>query len=424
MNIEELFAGIGVVIDDQVYNKDANSDRIVTIVKQLEEEKHFPLVKYADFPSAEKLRKMGNVSFLLLDWEIDNRENVLGDNGLKVNMPDSLKQSNKQEVIKIVQTFLQNNLAPVFIFSNQDTSTIKKDLKKAKIDLTKSPVFVESKSNLVGEGELFKKIGDWVNAVSGVYVAKVWENAFNRAKNQFFAEMATNTSHWPKSLFQTAVDDTVSPGEEITHAVSRNIISRMFPITIDHEQIGKDHNTPSKEEVRGIMKGQYFLEPASESSMVGDFYHVKKHDKFYVNIRPSCDCVNRESNSGEVYLLRCDKMGKEQLRKSFVDGHFSENIGCAIVGPIYRGNFYRIIFKELCIVPAQEWSEKKVGRILPPVINHVAERYGLYIQRQALPRLPLELLPELNPDGNSDEKKGCLASLVGMGATNKCRVPK
>ena len=35
MNIEELFAGIGVVIDDKVFSSDENDDRIVKIVKEL-----------------------------------------------------------------------------------------------------------------------------------------------------------------------------------------------------------------------------------------------------------------------------------------------------------------------------------------------------------------------------------------------------
>ena len=53
MNIEELFAGIGVVIDDKVFATDENEDRIVKIIRELEDVHHFPLVKYADFPSEE-----------------------------------------------------------------------------------------------------------------------------------------------------------------------------------------------------------------------------------------------------------------------------------------------------------------------------------------------------------------------------------
>lgn len=49
MNIEELFSGIGMVIDDQVFNMES-SDKIIRIVENLES-KGFPLVKYNENPS-------------------------------------------------------------------------------------------------------------------------------------------------------------------------------------------------------------------------------------------------------------------------------------------------------------------------------------------------------------------------------------
>ena len=71
MNIEELFAGIGVVIDDKVFSSnEQEEDRIIKIVKELEETRKFPLVKYADLPDDGVLAKLTNVSFLLVDWEI------------------------------------------------------------------------------------------------------------------------------------------------------------------------------------------------------------------------------------------------------------------------------------------------------------------------------------------------------------------
>lgn len=408
MNIEELFAGIGVVIDDRVFSKDENDDKIVTIVKQLEEENHFPLVKYATFPSSEKLQKLNNVSFLLLDWEIDNRENILGDDGMMVSMPDSLKQNNKEEVVKIVQIFLQNNLAPIFIFSNQDINIIKKDLRSAGIDITKCSVFVESKASLDGDGKLFKKIEEWVNSVSGVYVAKAWENALNKAKNQFFVEMATNSSHWPKALHKAAIADSTDFGAVLTQTLAQNIISRMLPIDIRDEQMDKDSNTIERREVRAIIKGQFFMEPASEASIVGDFYIIKDSGhkkKYYMNIRPTCDCVNREGNDGDIHLLECTPITSKQEIELFENGHFKETIGCAIIGPLYGNKVYRINFKTIRIEPYLSQKENKKGRILSPAINHVTERYSLYVQRQALPRLPQEILQEVSSE-NADERSG------------------
>ena len=79
MNIEELFAGIGVVIDDKVFSSnEQEEDRIIKIVKELEETRKFPLVKYADLPDDGVLAKLTNVSFLLVDWEIEPKQEELG----------------------------------------------------------------------------------------------------------------------------------------------------------------------------------------------------------------------------------------------------------------------------------------------------------------------------------------------------------
>ena len=416
MNIEELFAGIGVVIDDKVFARnEQNPDHILSIVDLLENSYHFPLVKYSDLPSNEKLAMMGNISFLLLDWEFDTREEVFGEGGLDVSIGNRFKDANEKRVIEIVKEVSQNSLVPIFIFSNQSGETIIKALDKADVDTTKTQIYVESKSALVGEGQLFAKIGLWVDAHSGIYVAKAWDNAFNKAKNQFFATMCNNTSHWPKALFNAATEDSTEPGEEITQAISQNVISRMQPIEIDLEQIEKDTMTPSKEEILGIMKGQFFLDKGVDSSMVGDFFK-KKSGEFYMNIRPTCDCIEgREKSDGRIYLLRCSRLSDAQVARSYLqnDGHFNETIGCAIVGPLYENKFYRVDFGKVEVAEVAEWKEKKVGRILPPIINHITERYSLYVQRQALPRIPKEIIPEIaQEDKDKEQKPGCVAALL------------
>lgn len=420
MNIEELFAGIGVVIDDKIFSSnEREADRIINIVNEFENVRKMPLVKYSDLPDDDVLSKLGNASFLLLDWEIEPKQDALGEEAPIVQLGEALKADNERRVIEFVKKTLQNGLVPVFIFSNQNPLTINQKLMDAGMDLKKSQIFVKSKSDLVKEGELFQRIGEWVDGISGVYVAKAWDNAFNKAKNQFFAEMANNTSHWPKAIYKAATDDSIEPAEEITQAISQNVISRMLPIVINQEQIDKDTQTPGKEEVMGIMKGQFFLEKTSNASMVGDFYK-KKSGEFCMNIRPTCDCVDgRKQSDGLVYWLRCSKLSDNQVGSHFLkdDGHFDETPSCAMVGPLYENGFYRIDFNKVEIVAYSQWKAKKVGRVLPPIINHITERYGLYVQRQALPRIPKEIIPTNTEDAVRDEpiepeaekKQGCLA---------------
>lgn len=407
MNIKDLFAGVGVVVDDKVFSSNEREDRIVSIVKELEDSLKFPLVKYADLPDEEILSKLNSASFFLLDWEIDPRETALGEDGLNVHLGSEFKTSQEKRVIEAVHSILKASLIPVFIFSNQDTDSIKKKLTDAGVDLSKRQIFIKPKSDFGETGTMLEAIEKWVDDTSGVYVAKCWEQAFCKAKNNFFAEMANNTSHWPKALFCAADEDCVNPGEEISQAISQNIISRMLPIDISQEQIDKDTDKPDKEEVLSIMKGQFFLENISDASIVGDFYK-KRSGEFYVNIRPTCDCIEgRKNNDGLIYLLECCRLGEGQVKKQYSDGHFTETIDCAVVGPLFEKKFYRIKFKKVIVGNHSEWKEKKTGRILPPIINHVAERYSLYIQRQALPRIPSEIIPDVSKEVDAHLEDEC-----------------
>lgn len=50
MDDEKLFDGVGVVIDDHVFNGEEHGDKIIQVVDYLENKKHLPLVKYDKLP--------------------------------------------------------------------------------------------------------------------------------------------------------------------------------------------------------------------------------------------------------------------------------------------------------------------------------------------------------------------------------------
>ena len=49
MDDEKLFDGVGVVIDDHVFNGEEYGDKIIQVVDYLENKKHLPLVKYDNY---------------------------------------------------------------------------------------------------------------------------------------------------------------------------------------------------------------------------------------------------------------------------------------------------------------------------------------------------------------------------------------
>ena len=72
----------------------------------------------------------------------------------------------------------------------------------------------------------------------------------------------------------------------------------------------------------------------------------------------------------------------------FIDGQFIEKVNHSIIGCIDNGNIIEFLFKDLHIINWKSMKGKRIGRLLPPYITSIQQRYGLYLQRQGLPRIP------------------------------------
>ncbi len=118
MKNENLFKGIGMVVDDQV---NSGEDKAIDgIVKYLENDNHLPLVKYEDLPDNIESICFSSLSFLLLDWEL----NTLVVDGSPI--PDAtLKVQNARDNVEFIKQVVAKVVIPIFIFSNEDVNSIK-----------------------------------------------------------------------------------------------------------------------------------------------------------------------------------------------------------------------------------------------------------------------------------------------------------
>lgn len=186
MNIDELFSGIGMVVDDHVFSE-GNSDRIVQIVKHFEG-RGYPLVKYDSVPklNAVNLRKL---SFILLDWELVTTED---ESGFPIQGMQEAQKQAKVELITFIQEILEVCYVPIFIFSNK-SNTIKSELKRNKIDIEKDnlPIFIKNKSDITNDGnvKVMEVINNWIDNMPSIYVLKIWDNAIERAKAHTFKQL-------------------------------------------------------------------------------------------------------------------------------------------------------------------------------------------------------------------------------------------
>lgn len=392
-----------MVVDDHVYR---GNDVINGIVKYLENDNHLPLVKYEALPDKIESICFSNLSFLLLDWELNT---LVDDDGLPIQ-DATLKAQNARENVDFIKQVVDKVVIPIFIFSNEDVNSIKNTLSEYNIidDDEKSPIFILSKSELFDNDKkciMFDKVNEWLKDTPSIYVTQKWKTAYLEAINGMALDMREASPFWPNLLWACYKSDGVNPSEEISSLINQNALSRIQPVEFD-ENILSCRKACDEHILKSLFERQCFMrnEYLGGLSSTGDIY--KWQQKYFLNIRPSCDCVGRDKKN-KIYLIKGDKVKDKEIQNGLFNdkyGNFNEQSNFVIVGPI-DGFFFRFKFKDIVIEDFEEKKDKRIGRLLPPFITRVTQKYGLYIHRQGLPRLPKEVIPAVAPieDDNEDE---------------------
>lgn len=390
-----------MVVDDQV---NSGEDKAIDgIVKYLENDNHLPLVKYEDLPDNIESICFSSLSFLLLDWEL----NTLVVDGSPI--PDAtLKAQNARDNVEFIKQVVAKVVIPIFIFSNGDVNSIKNTLSQNHIidDDEKSPIFILNKSELFDNEKkciMFDKVNEWLKKTPSIYVTQKWKTAYLEAINGMALDMREASPFWPNLLWTCYKDDGVNPSEEISSLINQNALSRIQPVEFD-EGILSIKKTCDEHLLKNLLERQCFMrnEYLGDLSSTGDIY--KWHQEYFLNIRPSCDCVGRDGKN-KIYLIKGDKVKDKEIQNGLFNekyGNFNEQSNFVIVGPIC-GFFIRFKFKDFLIEDYDKKKEKRIGRLLPPFITRVTQKYGLYIHRQGLPRLPKEVIPAVAPIEDDNE---------------------
>lgn len=396
MNMEELFSGVAVVIDDEVNDSSANINKIIA---QIEAAK-IPVLKYTSLPEGDIVGHFQNLSFLLLDWRLikDNVSNEEIEEG--VTMPDGLQEYDATENLAFIESLNRNCFCPVFLFTNEDTSSIDIKLKEKGLvaDDRPSNLFVQSKSDLQDKGTLFNKVSEWLKETPSIYVLKEWEKEYQSCKTKLFSELHSINPSWPTIMWKNFEADGANKSLEMGELISRNLHSRMTPFEFKNDILDKESNVP-RDELRKVLEGERFLKATSLHDGdigTGDLFKEEYQDngetkvRYYLNIRAQCDLVRDDDPqlfllSG--YILEQNEKGKIP-NISFNQGQYLEKPNHAVVAFIDDGKIIEFKFSDFVI---KNWSEIKTtrtGRLLPPYINRIQQRYSLYMQRQGLPRIP------------------------------------
>jgi hypothetical protein len=205
-------------------------------------------------------------------------------------------------------------------------------------------------------------------------------------------------------LWKTYEQDEIDRSLELGNLIGRNLLSRMTPFHFDLAPYqtafeALDDGALSGTVVMKVLEGERFLQKdrlQADSIAPGDVF--KKSGSYYMNIRPDCDCIARgevTQDEIEIYLLKGSKVTENQLRDKANQkyGTIAEADTETIVFGMFNGATFSFQFKNMVVGRWKDWKEKRVGRLLPPFLTRLQQRYAAYLQRPGLTRIPGALLP-------------------------------
>lgn len=402
MNNLSLFRGIAVVIDDEI-----NDDK--SEISQIRSEIAVAggyVVGLNRLPDENTdLSNFSGAAFFIVDWNLLGSELGRHDD-TSIRVPASLEFQQSNQIVSFLQRLREHRYAPVFVFTNQDVNEVMSEIKRNS-DLLQhdlpSHILVRSKRNVIEKGVL-PTLMEWINEVPSALVLRLWELEYEKAKNSLFADFYIKSPYWPALLWQTFEEDGLNGSDELGRLISRNLLSRMVPF-----EMNMDRFTTNLEERRDrdsdlyrndllkVLEGERFVRNKSlhaNGTGTGDVF--KLSDKYYLNIRPDCDCVCRSENEDpELYLLKGTPLKPKEVEEKLKrdKGLFIERDDEAIVFAIYDGKSIAFKLKALYLKKWSEVKDKRIGRLLAPFSTRVQQRYSAYLQRPGIPKIPKAAMP-------------------------------
>lgn len=377
-DIIQLFSGIGVVIDEAI-NNEGQPNGIQKIVHSIKD-KDIPILAYEELPNAETLSKFHSISFIILDWNLSGGQPI----------PPATIEDN----IDFLKKLKEICFVPIFIFSDEDSRTIEVALSEKGMTAQNSPIFIKKKDELNTAEKLFNEIEKWMKQTPSVYVMKEWEKATREARTTMMSDLSSIHPSWPSVLAESVQSDGGDCDWELMNSLQSNLSYRIAVPQFEKTIIEVKKEGITKEEIRRVLECERFIPNGKlpKYPFAGDIYQID--DCYYVNIRPDCDII-REKN--DLYLLKGKEIDETKINSEqndgivFNQGNFQEKINNCIVAFV-NGKILSFSLRTLTIKKWNEIKEKRLGRILPPFITKIQQKYSAYLQRQGLPSIPKEAI--------------------------------
>lgn len=380
IDIAELFSGVGVIIDEAIFDESASLNGIQKISQELKKQ-HIPLLEYDELPD-ESVRQFHGVSFIILDWNLSGLSPI----------PEATIKDNIAFILKLKEICF----APVFIFTDEEPRDIQVRLEDSGLYLNKCPIFIKKKNELDTKEKLYLAIETWLRETPSMYVLKEWEKSTREAKTKMMWALSSIHPKWPAVLSKSIREDGGDEPSELMKLLHNNLSYRLEYPEFDSDIIRKEAEGIEKDDLRRLLECERFILQASlpDHPFSGDIYFID--EKYYLNIRPDCDII-RSPKDKIMYLLKGNVVdettinSEDENRIQFDSGEFLEkNNNCYVA--FVQGRILCFSLRELELKKWKEIKDKRKGRLLPPYITKIQQKYAAYLQRQGLPAIPIEAI--------------------------------
>lgn len=437
MNIEKLFSGIAVIVDNEI--DDASSS--IYSIKKLIEEKNIPVLTFSEIPSLDVIPALSGAAFVILDWDYTDGK-IAVEEGERIHIPGTLIEAEESRLISFITQLLKELFVPVFIFTAKSKEMVTDRLKDADLwqDNRPNRIFVKQKDEVDTDDEPFLAIADWTKEMPSVYVLKEWALTIQKAQNKMFNELYSYSPDWANIIWDMLKDDSIDNQHEFGSFVTRSLLNRIEGYSFEEAAI-QSEMPGNKDELRKVVESERFLQyhAQPEQAYTGDLF--KDGSDYYLNIRAQCSIARMDQQGNYNPTLYCIK-GKKLRNQDIIaeDIHlttdkelvfsaskrFSLDHVCEICGDIskleeFNRNFSKhrnsiffrkgtilerddkviigcvageqaIVFSmEIEIRSFSEMKDKRIGRVLPPYITKIQQKTAANMVREGVPPLPKEL---------------------------------
>lgn len=439
MDIERLFKGIAVIIDDEIKDEDSS----ICKIKGLIEAKNIPVATYRDIPPLDVIPSLANASFIVLDWDYKGKQlSIEGDE--RILTPDALFDAEQQRLIDFIRELLNKVFVPVFLFTAKPIDEIKSKLAEASLWYDNKPnrIFIKHKNEVDSDVELFSAISDWLKDMPSVYVLREWANTVCQAQSAMFNELYGYSPNWAKIIWDMLKEDSRDNQREFGDFITKQLINRIVDYSFNENDINLTANISTSELIR-VVEGERFVNYSTIPSCAntGDLFYDSNSETYYLNVRAQCDLAR--CRNPKLYLIKGKVLSDKDIITEAIrftnDGvlHVRKNeytldqlveicnnndelMGINDVFAAYKNDAFfnsgSIIGKKneiyitcvggnkaikfnLNIEKISKFNEMKefiIGRILPPYITQIQQNCASYIVREGIMPTPKQVFETYN----------------------------